>query len=330
MRYVMDLYLAALLQPNPDALDPEDLELLVPPVDAKLASDNAEATRVRPVVPWLRRTEYVAVEGKTYGRRADTGVETKMGISIKKDKHLSSLMDRSEEAQMLAIENTFETAAAATLSNLKHPTNPDLKLVEIFPIYPDFEFWPNLYQLVTFDDDPISRAPGGGATDADGTEYEHDLKLDRAIIKPIANPEDDTDFTMAFYTPTDASASAVREHRERQKHLMAQGHDIEDEDEDQSHEYKFRRDFDESVSKSNYPFCIELRKEEGGAFYSMLPKRMTLRKKRALNKRERDYDVEYEKPTKILVSHRELTAEEISERNTKMKDLLQRDDIDDE
>ena len=73
----MDLYLAALLQPNPDALDPEDLELLVPPVDAKLASDNAEATRVRPVVPWLRRTEYVAVEGKTYGRRADTGVETK-------------------------------------------------------------------------------------------------------------------------------------------------------------------------------------------------------------------------------------------------------------
>ncbi|KAH6572012.1 hypothetical protein BASA50_007968 [Batrachochytrium salamandrivorans] len=323
--------------PNPDGLDLEDRALLVRPTDVKLASATAtasgEVTRMRPIVPWLRRTEYVGVEGKTFGRRADTGIETKMGVSIRQDKRLNGLMDRTKESQMDAIANTFETAAAASLSNLKHPTNPDLKPLEIFPIYPDFEFWPNQYRLVTYDDDPINRSQGGQgqyAPDDDGAEYEHDLKLESAIIKPMQNPDDETDVTMVFFTPTDSSAAVVRERREHNKRLFDEGLDVDEDDDGKILEYEYRRDFEESLSKSSYPFYIELRTEEGGAFYSKLPKRISLRKKRATNKNERAYDPVYDKPTKILVSHREFHPDELAERDAKMEDLLQRKEIDDE
>ncbi|KAJ1341717.1 hypothetical protein BSLG_003738 [Batrachochytrium salamandrivorans] len=283
--------------PNPDGLDLEDRALLVRPTDVKLASATAtasgEVTRMRPIVPWLRRTEYVGVEGKTFGRRADTGIETKMGVSIRQDKRLNGLMDRTKESQMDAIANTFETAAAASLSNLKHPTNPDLKPLEIFPIYPDFEFWPNQYRLVTYDDDPINRSQGGQGQYA---------------------PDDDGAECYDGILPTDSSAAVVRERREHNKRLFDEGLDVDEDDDGKILEYEYRRDFEESLSKSSYPFYIELRTEEGGAFYSKLPKRISLRKKRAT----------------ILVSHREFHPDELAERDAKMEDLLQRKEIDDE
>ncbi|KAH6565609.1 hypothetical protein BASA62_007109 [Batrachochytrium salamandrivorans] len=281
--------------PNPDGLDLEDRALLVRPTDVKLASATAtasgEVTRMRPIVPWLRRTEYVGVEGKTFGRRADTGIETKMGVSIRQDKRLNGLMDRTKESQMDAIANTFETAAAASL---------------------------------------IRVGQGQYAPDDDGAEYEHDLKLESAIIKPMQNPDDETDVTMVFFTPTDSSAAVVRERREHNKRLFDEGLDVDEDDDGKILEYEYRRDFEESLSKSSYPFYIELRTEEGGAFYSKLPKRIALRKKRATNKNERAYDPVYDKPTKILVSHREFHPDELAERDAKMEDLLQRKEIDDE
>lgn len=52
--------------PRKDLLDPKDLQLLVGPVE-KLAK-----TKEAPVVPWLRRTEYISSERASFGRnRAD-------------------------------------------------------------------------------------------------------------------------------------------------------------------------------------------------------------------------------------------------------------------
>ena len=54
------------------------------------------------------------------------------------------------------IEHSFVAAARANISTIKHPTNPDLTATEMFPVFPDFEFWPNSYSLVSFDADPVS------------------------------------------------------------------------------------------------------------------------------------------------------------------------------
>ena len=53
------------------------------------------------------------------------------------------------------VENTFTAAAKVQLSDLKHPAG--LKATEILPVFPDFEFWPNVYTLAAFDEDPCKR-----------------------------------------------------------------------------------------------------------------------------------------------------------------------------
>ena len=42
------------------------------------------------------------------------------------------------------------------------------------------------------------------------------------------------------------------------------------------------RDFDQKMTELKYPIFIELRKEEGAAFYNRLATRLDLRKKRSL------------------------------------------------
>ena len=81
----------------------------------------------------------------------------RMGVSIMKDEKLIKWMDRSRKGQIQCIEHTFDSCQQANLHNLKHPTNPNLTATEIFPIFPDFEFWPNPYSLATFDSDPLAK-----------------------------------------------------------------------------------------------------------------------------------------------------------------------------
>ncbi|KAI8922651.1 RNA polymerase II-associated [Entophlyctis helioformis] len=301
-------------------LDPEDRALLAQPT---LRVDGSAPARLRPIVPWLRRTEYISLEGRTFGRNPDAGVETKMGVSIMKDENLHKLMDRSREGQMKAIENSFDTVKKMNIKTIRHPTKPDVTPVEIFPVYPDFEFWPNSYVLATYDEDPLSKGSSTSGTKRNTEqEREHDLKLEESLIKPLKTHTDyEQQPIMALYAPTLATASKLREKRSRME--------MEDYDEDegfgQVYEYEFRRDFEPRTAELTYPFFVEIRKDDGGAFYSPITKRLTLRKKRNLNNRYEDEEIE-EKPTKVVVSQRAFTESEEQEREQRMQDLLQRGD----
>ncbi|KAL2915135.1 RNA polymerase-associated factor [Polyrhizophydium stewartii] len=319
--------------PNPDSLDEADRALLAQPREVV---KDAPA-RERPVVPWLRRTEYIAATSRSFGRNADEGVETKMGVSIMKDNRVRQLLSRSKDAQMDAIEATFDHAARASLATLRHPTKKDVTPLEIFPIFPDFEFWPNQYLLASYDEDPTTVAGGSGAAAAAAAEHEHELKAEEAVLKPLQNPADPSESWLAFYTPKDASADRMRDKRNKRKRRIEMGGDEDDEDDDDEdeidqtvYEYEFRRDFEPSIGPSNYPFFLELRTEAGGAFYSQLRSKMALRKKRALNKLQRSFEDEIEKPTKVLVTLREFEPEELEERKAQMRALLHEDDVDDE
>ena len=62
---------------------------------------------------------------------------------------------KSAKAITKAVERTFEVAANFNLTNIRHPTNPNLKAEEMLPVFPDFENWPNRYRLAVYDSDPI-------------------------------------------------------------------------------------------------------------------------------------------------------------------------------
>jgi RNA polymerase II-associated factor 1 len=137
--------------PRRELLDPADQELLVDPVQSKQKADKVVGS-----VPWLRRTEYISTERNVYGRNLKAGVESKIGLSVMKEEKLQKLLDLSLEGQIQHINQSFEAANKALVSTMKHPKKPDVQALEIFPIFPDFEFWANPYFLTSFDSDPIN------------------------------------------------------------------------------------------------------------------------------------------------------------------------------
>jgi RNA polymerase II-associated factor 1 len=120
-------------------IDPRDLVLLTP-------KGSSDVQKSRPIVPWLRRTEYVSSESKQYGKAST--------MSKQKQRSRLSVEDIIEDGRA-RVEHTFNAAAKVQLSDLKHPAG--LKATEILPVFPDFEFWPNVYTLAAFDEDPCRR-----------------------------------------------------------------------------------------------------------------------------------------------------------------------------
>lgn len=116
----------------------DDLILLEKPVDK---SKQPIVNRPRPIVPWLRRTEYISADHKQFGRLS--GVETKMGQSVLKDESLQRLIPKTRDDRIRHIEDSFEKIAIYNkdYSLLKHPTNPSLKVTDMIPFLPDFENW---------------------------------------------------------------------------------------------------------------------------------------------------------------------------------------------
>jgi RNA polymerase II-associated factor 1 len=106
--------------------------------------------------------------------------------------------EQDEQDQIDEINNSFIQANSITLSKLKHPTNPKLTAVEMVPIFPDFEFWPNSLALATFDNSPISKSE----QDA--------IKMETAVLRAFNH--DDTTY-LAYYVPTNDAVSQLKRRR---------------------------------------------------------------------------------------------------------------------
>eukprot|EP00842_Homolaphlyctis_polyrhiza_P002727 jgi/Hompol1/3455/HPOL_001587-RA len=296
-----------------DHLDETDRRLAAKPAEKRPGSATAE---INSQVSWLRNTEYISATSKMYGQKAGEGYETRMGVSIMKNNQLRSLMSRTREQQMEAIEKTFEDAERASVNTLRHPSNPLLTATEMFSVFPNLDSWPEDFMLVTYDEDPSLTRSMVNNNQPKG--YEHDLKNEEAIIKPLANEDDPDDEWMAFYTPDNSSIDKLREKRRR---ASEEDEDEEEEEDNQVYVYNLQRDFSYNISKPIYPFFIEL--GAGGAFYSRIRNRAALRKKRALTKEERQQRREVEIPTKINLTLRPLTDTEKYEREQVVVQLMQ-------
>ncbi|KAJ3212704.1 RNA polymerase-associated factor [Dinochytrium kinnereticum] len=295
-----------------DLLDTKDQELLAP---YREPVEGTEIQAARPLASWLRRSEVVPTDFSTVKSKVDPAARAQKIIQNSPPKKFANLQPRDRIIK--TIENTFDVAAKAHVSTLKHPTNPNLTAAEILPVYPDFENWANRYRLVMYDGDPMQNDKS-----KDEDDDNVNIPLEEAIIKPLKNPKDPDDTFIAYYAPTPESVQKIRT-----KRLLF------DEDDEEvmnaSYEYAHVRDFSfkqKAADAENPMIFIEIREDEGAAFYTPLGDRMILTKKRAVSKvSRRGYDEEeWEKATHYNLSFRAFSKAEKRKRRTKLREVLLR------
>jgi Paf1 len=93
----------------------------------------------------------------------------------------------------------------------------------------------------------------------------------------------------------------------------------------QTYKLDFQREFEYKIADdARYPYFIEIRTEDGAAFYKKLNNRITLSKKRALNKSE--YAAEKaQRAASVLYTHRAFTEDEEMLRKGALDNLTQMD-----
>eukprot|EP01105_Mastigella_eilhardi_P014202 TRINITY_DN3234_c0_g1_i1.p1 TRINITY_DN3234_c0_g1~~TRINITY_DN3234_c0_g1_i1.p1 ORF type:complete len:477 (-),score=125.14 TRINITY_DN3234_c0_g1_i1:42-1445(-) len=99
-------------------------------------------TEARPSASWLRKTEYLDGDFRKQKKaeRRSTG------------KELEEPPELRREDKIRLIEDSFKATCATPV----HPSNPSLRPVEVYPIFPYVSIPRVTYQQVTFDTDPMT------------------------------------------------------------------------------------------------------------------------------------------------------------------------------
>ncbi|CAN7993197.1 unnamed protein product [Ixodes pacificus] len=239
-------------------LHPDDEKLLEE--DAHTPQDSKRSRHHNLVVPWLKKTEYIATEFNRYGQ-SGVNTETKVGYNVKKlFKEEDLYMDR--ESQISAINKTFEEAQkqASCFHSFKticHYSKPNVRPVEVLPLFPDSELWKYPFAQVMFDSDP-----------APITQLE---EMSQAMIRGVMD-ESGEQF-VAYFLPTEDTIRKRKRDAEEKVEYM-------DEDE---YEYRMAREYNWNVKnkaskgyEENYFFVFR----EDGVFYNELETRVRLSKRR--------------------------------------------------
>lgn len=237
-------------------LDPADEKLLEE--DLHTPQDSQRSKQHARPVSWLRKSEYISTEQTRFQPQSIEKIEAKVGYNVKKSLREETLyLDR--EAQIKAIEKTFEDNS---IEITKHYSKPGVVPVEILPVLPDFENWKYPCAQVIFDFDP---APINKGTAAAIEE------MSQAMIRGVMD-ESGEQF-VAYFLPTDDTMD------KRRRDFT---NDIIYED-DEEYEYKMAREYNWNVKskaskgyEENYFFV--LRNE--GIYYNELETRVRLSKRR--------------------------------------------------
>jgi RNA polymerase II-associated factor 1 len=127
-----------------------------------------------------------------------------MGVSVMKDSQLRKFSNMTIDEQVEAIEKTFDHVNnAEKIQHVKHPNNPNLTVSQVFPLFPDFELWPNEYILAMYDTDPVQH---------DG-ENKNIIAGEEALLQPMANPHNPSERFIAYYAPSDKTIDQITEKR---------------------------------------------------------------------------------------------------------------------
>ncbi|RKP01467.1 hypothetical protein CXG81DRAFT_25851 [Caulochytrium protostelioides] len=274
-------------------VDAVDAELLLAPVRigahqtitmAGSAAARAGATgggsaaaavkqRYRPVVPWLRRSEYISSETKTYGgndgrhhARADAAPNAAYEASVREAAR-GSLLDR--------IEHAFVHVDEHIRVGMAHPRLRGVTATHVLPVFPHLDTGraaPPELALAVLDADPLDGYARPAGVDAaadvpivfrhvcdDGAG--HPLTADEAFLSAYAPA------TAAGAVPADADADAPPE---PQPFQLLRDYAIQ------------TRPTAATEGNSNQHLSLDVRDADGVALYTLLPTKHTLRRQRRM------------------------------------------------
>lgn len=278
-------------------LDPRD-RLLMRPATA-LGKTNVRATGSAAAVSFLRRTEYISAEQSRSTFKSGGNTERMMAAS--RAKRASRPEDHDPVRILQAVLKGFDVAnpdttgqghnglgalavgdiAAANAERnwkeLKHPTKPNLRPVDIFPLLPDLQATSDSggYMVFKFSASPV--APG----------TKRDTRLDVGLLKPHEKPVDEDGNAdpsavgqdlFDYYLPaTESVANKVK------AKFNAYAEDDEDDDgreDDEEFKYEFVREYETKSHKQHNPEVVEeaalllhpgdANKPKGAYFYPIL------------------------------------------------------------
>ncbi|KAG9012145.1 hypothetical protein FRB93_002288 [Tulasnella sp. JGI-2019a] len=276
-------------------IDPRDMFMLDGVAGASSSASGSQPNGVN--VSWLRKTEYLS--------RDTAMTKQALGAADAARDAAEIPVDTSLPAQILAIEATFPPSDETTidLKSLRHPTKPEITAVESYEFLPDPDLWANTYDVFRF-----AERPGERSLEV------LDPRLDCGILRP---QESDGEHFLSYYiTKTDEEAAEYKERRRLTDRLP--------EDEEKTTAFQLTRDYETSKVEQDVAneFLLVLDDADPetkgltsahdyrGAYYSIIQRKITLRKKRA-----QKGDVPIQDKIDILqIAHQPFTAEDEADR----------------
>ncbi|KAJ3145629.1 RNA polymerase-associated factor [Geranomyces variabilis] len=287
-------------------LAPEDQELLAPPFEPEIVEASKELPKD---VLYIKQDRInMAAAPRTYGKSSD-----RVTARSKANATTVHRVPETAEEKLALIKTTFTASKHFTIENMKHPSgNPNIKAVEILPVFPDFtDAWYDPLVLSLFDTDPLEKFKVGEL------KHEKQMALEDAILKPMKNPADPTDEFMSYYSPDAQSVAKLWATRKPKEEREQQTGGVELEQLD----YPLVRDFSYQKSENNHKQLVwRVDSANGRVLFKRAPTKLTFKRRRAKGKfREED---DWERPTHLEVTRRPLSIEEIQKRRRGLAEEL--------
>lgn len=264
-------------------LDPKDERLLEEDMSDK--TDAKRSQRHAQILSWMRRPDYISTEQTRYQPTTIEKIESKVGFAVRKKMGNVQPIFMDREAQVAAIEKTFEDAK---IPIEKHYSKAGVYPVDVVPILPDDKMWKYPCAQVIFDSDPAPQVEGAG------NPVQQNEMMSQAMIRGVMD-ESGEQF-VAYFLPT-------IENMEKRAEDMVEGREY---DEEGSYEYKMFREYNWNVKskatkgyEENFFFIVR----EDGVFYNELETRVRLSKRRLKAGQQPSN-------SKLVVKHRPLGKQE--------------------
>ena len=241
------------------SLDPRDEKLLEDELHS--VGDMKRSKRHATSLSWMRKPDYISTEQTRYQPTTIEKIESKVGFAVRKKLGTTQNTYMDREAQVIAIEKTFEDAKIP-IEQHYNPEERTIYPVEVLPLLPDGDMWKFPCAQVIFDSDP---APVGLVL-KDQLEM-----MSQAMIRGVMD-ESGEQF-VAYFLPTD-------ETREKRKTDIEESREYEDLME---YEYKMSREYNwnvKSKTSKGYEENYFLIKRDDGVYYNELETRVRLSKRR--------------------------------------------------
>lgn len=166
---------------------------------SRTVTPQAEELSARDVA-WLRRTEYIGADRKA---KAEAAIKAARPIPV-------FSQDASPSAEAARILETFQFIHNQPMEDprLRHPTKKDLRPVECFELFPDFDTWATELHIFKFSDVPGKHDDGTSTSQRPLGSEAKDSRIPLSLLRPRRDPTTGRGM-VSFFLPISTPVSDV-------------------------------------------------------------------------------------------------------------------------